>query len=100
MLRRSLAPLVVASAVSLDCAATGIKDTVSKERIRGIRIFDIADLDNPKYIGNVQTCRGSHTHSLLIDPNDKANVYVYISGSAGVRSPTELPGCTSATPDK
>src|SRR5205814_6623209 len=54
---------------------------------------------NPKYIANVQTCRGSHTHSVVIDPNDTANVYVYISGAAPVRSPTELPGCVTASPD-
>jgi hypothetical protein len=84
----------------LDCGDEGIKDTVSAERIRGVRLFDISDLDHPKYITNVQTCRGSHTHSLLVDPKDKANVYVYISGSANLRSPKELAGCTSATPDK
>jgi len=84
----------------LDCGDEGIKDTVSAERIRGVRIFDISDIDHPKYITNVQTCRGSHTHSLLVDPKDKANVYVYISGSANLRSPKELANCTSATPDK
>lgn len=84
----------------IDCGAQGVKDTVSKERLRGLRIFDISDLANPKYIANVQTCRGSHTHSVLVDPKDKDNIYVYISGSAGVRSPSELPGCVSATPEK
>jgi hypothetical protein len=84
----------------LDCGAQGVKDTVSKERLRGIRIFDISDMAKPKYVANVQTCRGSHTHTLLVDPRDKANVYVYVSGSAGVRSPNELAGCVKATPDK
>jgi hypothetical protein len=84
----------------LDCGAQGIRDTVSHERLRGIRIFDISDITNPKYVGNVQTCRGSHTHSVLVDPNDRDNVYVYISGSAGVRSPNELAGCIDASPDK
>ena len=78
----------------LDCGDQGIEDTVSTHRIRGIRIFDISNIDDPKYIGNVQTCRGSHTHSLLVDPKDKDNVYIYISGSSPVRSPTELAGCT------
>ena len=78
----------------LDCGDKPIEDTVSTERIRGIRIFDIADLDHPKYITNVQTCRGSHTHSLLVDPKDPENVYVYISGSSLPRSPNELAGCT------
>ncbi len=84
----------------LDCGAEGVKDTVSKERLRGVRIFDISDINNPKYVANVQTCRGSHTHTLLVDPKDKNNFYVYVSGSAGVRSPSELAGCVKATPDK
>jgi hypothetical protein len=84
----------------LDCGAQGVKDTVSHDRLRGLRIFDITDISNPKYIANVQTCRGSHTHTLLVDPKDQENVYVYISGSAGVRSPSELAGCVRAAPDK
>ncbi|HZE07113.1 MAG TPA: hypothetical protein VE110_00015 [Gemmatimonadaceae bacterium] len=77
----------------VDCGTEGVKDTVSSARLRGLRIFDISDLSNPKNVGNVQTCRGSHTHTLLVDPKDPDNVYVYISGSAGVRSPNELAGC-------
>ena len=84
----------------LDCGKQGVQDTVSKDRLRGIRIFDISDLSNPKNVGNVQTCRGSHTHSLLVDPKDPDNVYVYISGSGQVRSPNELPGCVNLSPDK
>ena len=83
-----------------DCGTQGVSDTVSKDRLRGIRIFDITDISNPRPITNVQTCRGSHTHTLLVDPRDAENVYVYISGSSRVRSPNELPGCVSATPDK
>ena len=82
----------------LDCGAEGVKDTVSSERLRGLRIFDISDIANPKNVGNVQTCRGSHTHSVLVDPKDTDNVYVYISGSAGIRSEKELPGCSNAMP--
>ncbi|GAC1651504.1 MAG: hypothetical protein NVS4B3_12330 [Gemmatimonadaceae bacterium] len=84
----------------LDCGAQGVKDTVSQQRLRGVRIFDVSDIADPKYIANVQTCRGSHTHSLLVDPKDAENVYVYVSGSAPVRSPSELPGCVKALPDK
>jgi len=84
----------------LDCGPQGVKDTVSHDRLRGIRIFDITDISDPKYIANVQTCRGSHTHTLLVDPKDPENVYVYVSGSAGIRSPNELAGCVRATPDK
>ena len=82
----------------LDCAAGGVHDSVSAERLRGIRIFDITDIANPRYIANVQTCRGSHTHTVVIDPNDADNVYVYVSGSAGVRSPNELAGCVKLAP--
>src|SRR5260221_11814697 len=83
----------------LDCTGEGVHDSVSTARLRGIRIFDISDLANPKYIANVQPCRGSHTHTVVIDPNDSANVYIYVSGSAPVRSPTELAGCVRQTPD-
>ena len=82
----------------LDCGGAGVKDTVSSERVRGLRIFDITDITNPKYIANVQTCRGSHTHTVLADPKDPDNVYVYISGSAPVRSPNELAGCSNGKP--
>ncbi|NUQ21481.1 MAG: hypothetical protein HOQ09_11020, partial [Gemmatimonadaceae bacterium] len=82
----------------IDCGTQGVKDTVSKERLRGIRIFDITDIRNPRNVGNVQTCRGSHTHTLLVDPKDTDNVYIYISGSSGVRSPSELAGCSAAAP--
>ncbi len=84
----------------LDCGDQGVKDPVSKDRLRGLRIFDITDIANPKNVGNVQTCRGSHTHTVLVDPKDKNNVYVYISGSSGVRSNDELSGCSALTPDK
>jgi hypothetical protein len=83
----------------LDCGTQGVEDTVSTERLRGVRIFDITDIAHPKSVGAVQTCRGSHTHTVLVDPKDQDNVYVYISGSAPVRSPSELPGCVSAPND-
>lgn len=84
----------------LDCGTEGVQEAVSDERLRGIRIFDISDIQNPKYISNVQTCRGSHTHSLMKDPNDDENIYVYVSGSAGVRPDAELPGCSDVSPDE
>jgi len=83
----------------LDCGTQGIEDTVSTDRLRGLRIFDISDLAHPKNVGNVQTCRGSHTHTLLVNPQDRENVYVYISGQAPVRSPSELVGCVIAPKD-
>jgi hypothetical protein len=87
-------------AARLDCGAEGVKETVSKDRLRGVRIFDISDIAHPKNVGNVQTCRGSHTHSLYVDPKDPDNVYVYISGSSGVRPAAELPGCSNALPSE
>jgi len=72
---------------------------VSHDRLRGIRIFDVTDIANPRHITDVQTCRGSHTHTLVTSPTDTANVYIYVSGSAPVRSPNELVGCSGAPPD-
>jgi hypothetical protein len=83
----------------LDCGTQGLPDSVSTERLRGIRIFDIGDIAHPKYVANVQTCRGSHTHTVVTSPNDTANVYVYVSGTAPVRSPNELAGCAAAPLD-
>jgi hypothetical protein len=77
----------------VDCGIQGVPEPVSKDRLRGIRVFDISDINRPKTVANVQTCRGSHTHTVVTDPNDKENVYIYVSGSAGVRSADELPGC-------
>ncbi len=82
----------------LDCGTQGVEEAVSPDRLRGIRIFDITDVLDPQYIHNVQTCRGSHTHSLLIDPQDDENVYVYVSGSAPVRPKEELSECSGTSP--
>lgn len=71
-----------------------------KDRFRGVRIFDISDVRNPRQVGAVQTCRGSHTHTLLVDPQDKANVYIYVSGTSFVRQDAELAGCSGGPPDK
>jgi hypothetical protein len=82
-----------------DCGTQGVADTVSHERLRGIRIFDATDLANPKSIVEVQTCRGSHTHTVVTQPGDTDNVYIYVSGSAPVRSPNELAGCAVGSED-
>lgn len=71
-----------------------------KDRFRGVRIFDISDVKNPKQVAAVQTCRGSHTHTLVLDPNDKNNVYIYVSGTSFVRQQEELAGCSGEKPDK
>src|SRR6202012_1560381 len=71
-----------------------------KDRFRGVRIFDISDIRNPKQVAAGQTCRGSHTHTLVLDPNDKDNVYIYVSGTSFVRQTEELAGCSGEKPDK
>jgi hypothetical protein len=83
----------------LDCGTQGVATPVSAERFRGVRIFDITDLNRPKQIAAVQTCRGSHTHTLVTDPKDTANVYVYGSGTSSVRSGEELAGCSGLKPE-
>jgi hypothetical protein len=84
----------------LDCGAQGIQTTVSAERFRGVRIFDITDLNKPRQVAAVQTCRGSHTHTIVTDPKDPANLYVYGSGTSGVRPGEELAGCSKEDADK
>jgi len=74
--------------------------SAQKDRFRGVRIFDISDIKNPKQVGAVQTCRGSHTHTLVTDPKDKNNVYIYVSGTSFVRQSEELAGCSDGLPDK
>ena len=83
----------------LDCGTEGVQDTVSVERFRGVRIFDISELETPRQLATVQTCRGSHTHTLVTSPRDPDNVWIYVSGTGGVRSGQELPGCSGGGPE-
>ena len=82
----------------VDCAPGGAPGPVNKDRFRGVRVFDISNIADPKLVANVQTCRGSHTHTVLADPKDRENVYIYVSGSAPVRSNEELADCVSDDP--
>jgi uncharacterized protein (DUF305 family) len=82
----------------LDCGLQGVAEPVSPERFRGLRIFDISDRRLPRQVAAVQTCRGSHTHTLLGDPTGDGTIYVYGSGSAPVRSDEELEGCSDESP--
>jgi hypothetical protein len=77
----------------IDCGTEGAPGEVNPERFRGVRIFDISDLDSPVQVAAVQTCRGSHTHTILEAADDPHNMYVYVSGAAGVRPAEELAGC-------
>jgi hypothetical protein len=83
-----------------DCLPGGVPDTVSAVRMRGVRVFDISDIKKPRLVTNVQTCRGSHTHTVVEDPKDAENVYIYVSGSSPIRSPNEMAGCVRDTPDQ
>ena len=82
----------------LDCGLQGVAEPVSAERFRGIRIFDISDLRAPTQVAAVQTCRGSHTHTVVTDPDDAGNIYVYGSGTGSVRPGEELEGCSDEAP--
>jgi len=76
-----------------DCKFGGVPAPVSEDRVRGLRIFDVSDIARPKLVTSVQTCRGSHTHTVVTQPDDPNNVYIYVSGTANVRPGDELIGC-------
>ncbi len=84
----------------LDCGTEGVRDSVSAERFRGVRVFDLSNLEAPRQVAAVQTCRGSHTHTVVTDPDDDENVYVYVSGTSRVRPAEELPGCSGLPPEE
>ena len=83
----------------VDCGTQGVADKISADRFRGVRIFDISDVKRPRQLATVQTCRGSHTHTLVVDPKDTANVYIYVSGTSSVRAGEELTGCSGEKDD-
>ena len=82
----------------LDCGLQGVAEPVSSERFRGIRIFDVSDFSMPVQVGAVQTCRGSHTHTVVSDPDELGNIYVYGSGSSSVRPEDEMSECSDESP--
>ena len=82
----------------LDCGLEGVNEDISDDRFRGIRIFDISDLTRPRQVGAVQTCRGSHTHSVVAGPGDDGRIIVYNSGTSRVRDEDELEGCIGEIP--
>ncbi len=84
----------------LDCGIEGVNDSISAERMRGVRIFDVSDMSNPTQVAAVQSCRGSHTHTVVTQPGDTENVYVYIQGTSRVRPGGELAGCSGGMPDE
>jgi hypothetical protein len=82
----------------LDCGLQGISEDVSDERFRGLRIFDISDLESPVQVGAVQTCRGSHTHSVVSGPGDDGKIVVYNSGTSSIRDRDEMETCFDDSP--
>jgi len=80
----------------IDCGAQGTTGPVDPARFRGVRIFDISDVSAPMQLPGVQTCRGSHTHTIVTDADDPDNIYLYNSGTSGVRDAGELAGCENA----
>ena len=82
----------------LDCGLEGVPEPTSQDRIQGIRIFDVSDFSMPLQVGAVQTCRGSHTHTVVGQPDGSDNAYVYVSGTSRVRDDEELAGCSDDSP--
>ena len=82
----------------VDCGLNGVNVDASPERFRGLRIFNISDIKNPIQVGSVQTCRGSHTHSVVEGPTSDNKIIVYNSGTSSVRDDDELEGCVEGLP--
>jgi hypothetical protein len=78
-----------------DCGTQGVQD--GADRMRGVRIFDVSNPRAPRLVNNVQTCRGSHTHTLVPHPTDPNVIYIYVGGSSSVRDAAELPGCSGGS---
>ena len=78
-----------------DCAKGGVKDP--SEHMTGVRIYDIANPRAPRLVKNVETCKGSHTHTVVPSPTDNNVVYLYVSGQQGARPATELAGCRNGS---
>ena len=85
------------SRARVDCGLQGVEEKISEERFRGIRIFDISDITRPRQVGQVQTCRGSHTHSIV--SNDADTIVIYNSGTSYIRPEEELAGCFDVAGD-
>ncbi|WP_310570699.1 hypothetical protein [Gemmatimonas sp.] len=78
-----------------DCGSGGVQDP--KDHMAGVRIFDVSNPKAPKLVKNVQTCKGSHTHTIVPSPTDPRTIYIYVSGQQAARPETELAGCKNGT---
>ena len=82
----------------VDCGRQGVSEDVSADRFRGLRIFNIRNPKRPVQVGQVQTCRGSHTHSVVSEPAARDAIIVYASGTSTIRDEEELKGCVGDVP--
>ena len=82
----------------IDCGLGGVSEDISAERFRGLRIIDISDLTRPVQVGQVQTCRGSHTHSVVSGPDEDGKIIVFNSGTSSIRDGEEMEGCVDEMP--
>ena len=78
-----------------DCGSGGVQDP--KDHMAGVRIFDVSNPKAPKLVKNVQTCKGSHTHTIVPSPTDPRTIYLYVSGQQAARPETEMAGCKNGT---
>ena len=82
----------------LDCGLQGVDPEPNEERFRGIRLFDISNPEMPIQVGAVQTCRGSHTHSVVEGPNSDGKIIVFNSGTSSIRDQEEMVDCFEDIP--
>ena len=82
----------------LDCGLQGVDPEPNEERFRGIRLFDISNPEMPVQVGAVQTCRGSHTHSVVEGPTSDGKIIVFNSGTSSIRDQEEMVDCFEDIP--
>lgn len=76
-----------------DCAKGGVDDPA--DHMAGVRIYDVSNPAAPRLVKNVQTCKGSHTHTVIPHPTDKGTLYIYVSGNQGARE--AMAGCVNGS---
>ena len=82
----------------LDCGLEGVDPEPNDERFRGIRVFDISNPKMPIQVGAIQTCRGSHTHSVVEGPTSDGKIIVFNSGTSSIRDQEEMGDCFEDIP--
>ena len=74
-----------------DCGKGGVENP--RDHMAGVRIYDVSNPASPRLVKNVQTCKGSHTHTIVPHPRDRNVIYIYVSGSQDARPDSIVPGC-------